>query len=121
MCMQSSTPIPNTMLPTIAVNTLTFTSPPLINNGCHKITIATGIIVVTPILKFLKTKIKNAVKEGYQDRSNTNVDPTGRVFRDDEDDALETKRRIAIESGLRFAIREGGRTIGAGVVSKILT
>jgi len=27
---------------------------------------------------------------------------------------------IAIESGMRFAIREGGRTIGAGVVSKIL-
>jgi len=28
---------------------------------------------------------------------------------------------IAIEAGMRFAIREGGRTIGAGVVSKILT
>ena len=27
---------------------------------------------------------------------------------------------IAIESGMRFAIREGGRTIGAGVVSEIL-
>jgi len=27
---------------------------------------------------------------------------------------------IAIEDGMRFAIREGGRTIGAGVVSKIL-
>jgi len=27
---------------------------------------------------------------------------------------------IAMEEGLRFAIREGGRTIGAGVVSKIL-
>jgi elongation factor Tu len=26
---------------------------------------------------------------------------------------------IAIEDGLRFAIREGGRTVGAGVVSKI--
>jgi len=26
---------------------------------------------------------------------------------------------IAMEEGLRFAIREGGRTIGAGVVSKI--
>jgi elongation factor Tu len=26
---------------------------------------------------------------------------------------------VAIESGMRFAIREGGRTIGAGVVSKI--
>jgi elongation factor Tu len=28
---------------------------------------------------------------------------------------------IAIEAGMRFAIREGGRTIGAGIVSKILT
>ncbi|WP_288831879.1 hypothetical protein, partial [uncultured Megasphaera sp.] len=26
---------------------------------------------------------------------------------------------IAIEVGLRFAIREGGRTVGAGVVSEI--
>jgi elongation factor Tu len=26
---------------------------------------------------------------------------------------------VAIEDGLRFAIREGGRTVGAGVVSKI--
>ena len=28
---------------------------------------------------------------------------------------------IAIEEGMRFAIREGGRTIGAGVVSKIMS
>ena len=27
---------------------------------------------------------------------------------------------IAMEEGLRFAIREGGRTVGAGVVGKIL-
>ena len=27
---------------------------------------------------------------------------------------------IAIEKGLRFAIREGGRTVGSGVVSKIV-
>jgi len=26
---------------------------------------------------------------------------------------------VAIETGMRFAIREGGRTVGAGVVSKI--
>jgi elongation factor Tu len=26
---------------------------------------------------------------------------------------------IVMEEGLRFAIREGGRTVGAGVVSKI--
>jgi elongation factor Tu len=27
---------------------------------------------------------------------------------------------IAMKDGLRFAIREGGRTVGAGVVSKII-
>ena len=27
---------------------------------------------------------------------------------------------VAMEDGLRFAIREGGRTVGAGVVTKIL-
>jgi elongation factor Tu len=26
---------------------------------------------------------------------------------------------VAMEEGLRFAIREGGRTVGAGVVTKI--
>jgi elongation factor Tu len=27
---------------------------------------------------------------------------------------------IAMEEGLRFAIREGGRTVGAGVVAQII-
>ncbi|WP_153000525.1 hypothetical protein, partial [Thermodesulfovibrio aggregans] len=27
---------------------------------------------------------------------------------------------IAMEEGLRFAIREGGRTVGAGVVTEVL-
>ncbi|MCS6922677.1 MAG: elongation factor Tu, partial [Elioraea sp.] len=27
---------------------------------------------------------------------------------------------IAMDEGLRFAIREGGKTVGAGVVTKIL-
>ena len=27
---------------------------------------------------------------------------------------------IAIEEGLRFAIREGGRTVGSGVVTEII-
>ncbi|PID71437.1 MAG: hypothetical protein CSB34_01565, partial [Desulfobulbus propionicus] len=27
---------------------------------------------------------------------------------------------IAMEVGLRFAIREGGRTVGAGVISEII-
>ncbi|MDH3289352.1 MAG: elongation factor Tu, partial [Betaproteobacteria bacterium] len=27
---------------------------------------------------------------------------------------------IAMEQGLRFAIREGGKTVGAGVVAKVI-
>lgn len=34
--------------------------------------------------------------------------------------SVELINAIAIEQGMRFAIREGGRTIGAGVVSKII-
>ena len=34
---------------------------------------------------------------------------------------VELIQPIAIENGMRFAIREGGRTVGAGVVSAILT
>ena len=33
--------------------------------------------------------------------------------------SVELLAPIAMEEGLRFAIREGGRTVGAGVVSKI--
>jgi len=33
---------------------------------------------------------------------------------------VEIISKIAMEEGLRFAIREGGRTVGAGVVTKIL-
>ena len=33
---------------------------------------------------------------------------------------LELITPIAMDEGLRFAIREGGRTVGAGVVTKIL-
>ncbi|MCC6935076.1 MAG: elongation factor Tu, partial [Thermomicrobiales bacterium] len=32
---------------------------------------------------------------------------------------VELIQPVAIEEGLRFAIREGGRTVGAGVVTKI--
>ena len=39
-----------------------------------------------------------AVREGYRERKGS--DPTGRVFGDTEDDALETKRRIAEEVGI---------------------
>jgi len=34
--------------------------------------------------------------------------------------AVELISPIAMEEGLRFAIREGGKTVGAGVVAKIL-
>jgi elongation factor Tu len=30
------------------------------------------------------------------------------------------EKPIAMEEGLRFAVREGGRTVGAGVVTKIV-
>jgi len=34
--------------------------------------------------------------------------------------AVELIQPIAMEEGLRFAIREGGRTVGAGVVTNIV-
>jgi elongation factor Tu len=34
--------------------------------------------------------------------------------------SVELIQPVAMEDGLRFAIREGGRTVGAGVVTKIL-
>jgi elongation factor Tu len=34
--------------------------------------------------------------------------------------SIELISEIAMEEGLRFAIREGGHTVGAGVVTKIL-
>jgi elongation factor Tu len=33
---------------------------------------------------------------------------------------IELITKVAVEEQLRFAIREGGRTVGAGVVTKIL-
>ena len=33
---------------------------------------------------------------------------------------IELGQPIAIEEGLRFAIREGGRTVGAGAVTSII-
>ena len=63
------------------------------------------------------------------------TDVTGKIekFRSDDDTAMqmvmpgdrvkmlvELIQPIAIEKGMRFAIREGGRTVGAGVVSTIL-
>ena len=63
------------------------------------------------------------------------TDVTGKIeaFRADDDTAtqmvmpgdrikmtVELIQPIAIENGMRFAIREGGRTVGAGVVSQIV-
>ena len=33
---------------------------------------------------------------------------------------VELIHKVAMEQGLRFAIREGGRTVGAGTVSSII-
>ena len=64
------------------------------------------------------------------------TDVTGRIETFTADDGSEAKmvipgdrikmvveliQPIAIEKGMRFAIREGGRTVGAGAVSKILS
>ena len=39
---------------------------------------------------------------------------------DNVDMTVELITPIAIEKGLRFAIREGGRTVGSGVVSEVI-
>ena len=33
---------------------------------------------------------------------------------------VELITQVAMDEGLRFAIREGGRTVGSGVVTKII-
>ena len=44
----------------------------------------------------------------------------GDARRQREDGTFELIAPIAMDQGLRFAIREGGRTVGAGVVAKVL-
>jgi elongation factor Tu len=39
---------------------------------------------------------------------------------DDVELNIELVSPIAIENGLRFAIREGGRTVGSGIVTEII-
>ena len=39
---------------------------------------------------------------------------------DNVDMTVELISPIAMEKGLRFAIREGGRTVGSGVVAEII-
>jgi elongation factor Tu len=51
------------------------------------------------------------------------VDPARKmVLPGDQDVDFEVTliKPVAIEDGLRFAIREGGRTVGAGQVTKIV-
>jgi elongation factor Tu len=33
---------------------------------------------------------------------------------------IELGKPVAVDEGVRFAIREGGKTVGRGIVSKIL-
>jgi len=33
---------------------------------------------------------------------------------------IKTMVPVVMEEGLRFAVREGGRTVGAGVITKVL-
>jgi len=33
--------------------------------------------------------------------------------------SVDLQKPIAIDEGIRFAIREGGRTVGSGVVTKL--
>ena len=39
---------------------------------------------------------------------------------DDTEISVELIQPVAMDEGLRFAIREGGRTVGAGQVTKII-
>jgi elongation factor Tu len=34
--------------------------------------------------------------------------------------SVELMTPLALKAGLRFALREGGRTVGAGVISRVL-
>jgi len=34
--------------------------------------------------------------------------------------SVELHKPIAMDDGVRFAIREGGRTVGSGVVTKVI-
>ena len=58
------------------------------------------------------------------------TDVTGTVFIDDAtgsvapgaqaDVTIALQKSVGLEPGVRFAMREGGRTVGAGVVSEVL-
>jgi elongation factor Tu len=118
--------------------------------GVQKVDIERGMVLakpgtITPHTKF-ESQVYVLTKEeggrhtpffpGYRPQFYVRTtDVTGKIesFRADDDSAtqmvmpgdrvkmiVELIQPIAIENGMRFAIREGGRTVGAGVVSKIL-
>jgi elongation factor Tu len=118
--------------------------------GVQKIDIERGMVLakpgsITPHTKF-EAQVYVLTKEeggrhtpffpGYRPQFYVRTtDVTGKIesFRADDDSAtqmvmpgdrikmiVELIQPIAIENGMRFAIREGGRTVGAGVVSKIV-
>jgi elongation factor Tu len=118
--------------------------------GVQKIDIERGMVLakpgsITPHTKF-EAQVYVLTKEeggrhtpffpGYRPQFYVRTtDVTGKIesFRADDDSAtqmvmpgdrikmiVELIQPIAIEKGMRFAIREGGRTVGAGVVSTIL-
>jgi len=118
--------------------------------GINKIDIERGMVLAKPGTILPHTKFESQVyvltKEeggrhtpffsGYRPQFYVRTtDVTGKIesFRADDDTAtqmvmpgdrikmnVELIQPIAIEKGMRFAIREGGRTVGAGVVSTII-
>jgi elongation factor Tu len=122
----------------------------LLLRGIQKDDIERGMVIAKPgsitphtifesevyILKDTEGGRKTPFFAGYRPQfyvRTTDVTGTIKAFTSDEGDAVEMVmpgdrikmtveliNAIAIEQGMRFAIREGGRTVGAGVVSKIL-
>lgn len=67
---------------------------------------------------YVRTTDVTGIIQGYTADDGSNIEmvmPGDRIKM-----TVELITPIAIEQGMRFAIREGGRTIGAGVVSKIV-
>ena len=67
---------------------------------------------------YVRTTDVTGTIKAFTDREGTDVEMV--MPGDNIKVTVELINAIAIEQGMRFAIREGGRTIGAGVVAKIL-
>ncbi|GCL34354.1 elongation factor Tu [Planktothrix agardhii CCAP 1459/11A] len=122
----------------------------LLLRGIQKADIERGMVIAKPgsitphtqfesevyILKDTEGGRKTPFFAGYRPQfyvRTTDVTGTIKAFTTDEGEkaemvmpgdrikmTVELINPIAIEQGMRFAIREGGKTVGAGVVSKIL-